>query len=140
VAGALSGFLLAVTIAPDPVAAAPALPLAWILSTRGIRGAGKLATRLLPVGLLAFEIAAGARAASWTGIGLALLGLGVGSFAVARYRGRGPDRGPCASCPERTRAEPCRGFAPIVRRERAFGRLAGAWLRAGPPISPTRGS
>ncbi len=48
--------------------------------------------------------------------------------AVALYRRRGPDRSPCATCVERNRPIPCRGIAPIVRRERAFQRLAGRWL------------
>lgn len=129
VAGVIAGVVLAASIAPDPSAAAAVLPLAWIFSAKGIRRAGKLATRFLPSGLLAFAIAAGLRAATWTGLVLALFGLGLGYLAVARYRRRGPDRSPCASCPERTQAEPCSGYAEIVRRERAFGRMAGAWLR-----------
>jgi hypothetical protein len=52
---------------------------------------------------------------------------------VALYRRRGPDRTPCATCAERSLATPCRGVAPIVRRERAFRRLAGQWMaRVGP--------
>jgi hypothetical protein len=52
---------------------------------------------------------------------------------VALYRRRGPDRTPCASCPERNLTQPCRGIAPIIRRERAFRRIAGRWLaRVGP--------
>jgi hypothetical protein len=137
-AGAIAGILLASSIAPAPAAAAPAAVLALILSAGRVRRAGKLATRLLPAGCLAFAIAAGARAASWAGFGLALLGLGIAVLAVARYRRRGPDRSPCAACPERTRAEPCRGYAAIVRRERAFGRMAGAWIRAEPSLSPPR--
>ena len=43
------------------------------------------------------------------------------------YRRRGPDRSPCQTCPER-RASPCSGLRPIVRRERAFRRLAQRWL------------
>jgi hypothetical protein len=48
-------------------------------------------------------------------------------FAAAfiLYRRRGPHRGPCETCPDRDRRPACRGFAPILRRERAVQRLAG---------------
>jgi hypothetical protein len=58
----------------------------------------------------------------------AALALGVALF-VALYRARRPDRSPCATCPERHRAAACSGFSPIVRRERAFQRLAGRLIR-----------
>jgi len=45
--------------------------------------------------------------------------------AVAAYRRRQPNRTPCATCPERTGANVCSGYARIVRRERAFQHLAG---------------
>ena len=41
------------------------------------------------------------------------------------YRRRGPHRVPCETCPERDRRPACRGFAPILKRERAVQRLAG---------------
>jgi hypothetical protein len=61
--------------------------------------------------------------------------LALGIFAssaafVARYRRRGPNRAPCATCPERLLSKPCSGLMPIVRRERAFRRLAQRWLDA----------
>ena len=43
---------------------------------------------------------------------------------VALYRRRGPNRRPCATCPERSQQAPCSGFLRIVRRERAFRRVA----------------
>jgi hypothetical protein len=48
------------------------------------------------------------------------------AFAAAffAYRLRGPSRSPCASCPERLMPAPCSGFVRIVRRERAFQRVA----------------
>jgi len=49
---------------------------------------------------------------------------------VALYRKRGPNRGPCRTCPERLLSKPCSGLRPIVRRERAFRRLAQRWLDA----------
>jgi hypothetical protein len=45
-------------------------------------------------------------------------------LAFVAYRRRGPSRTPCVSCPERLERAPCSGFAPIVRRERAFQRAA----------------
>jgi hypothetical protein len=133
--GAIAGFSVS-----SSLPALSAVLLALLLTAARARTAGKLATRFLPAGLLAFAIVAGARSPNLWGLGLLLLALGAGLLAVARYRRRGPDRTPCASCPERTRAEPCRGFAPIVRRERAFGRLAGSWIRAEPSLSPPRSS
>ncbi len=59
------------------------------------------------------------------------LGILVASAAVVLlYRKRGPNRGPCTQCPERLLSIPCSGLRPIVRRERAFRRLAQRWLDA----------
>jgi len=59
------------------------------------------------------------------------LGILVSSAAfVALYRQRGPNRSPCQQCPERSLSTPCSGLRPIVRRERAFRRLAQRWLDA----------
>lgn len=57
-------------------------------------------------------------------------GLSAGSvllFVVAYllYRRRGPHRGPCETCPDRDQRPACRGFVPILKRERAVQRLAG---------------
>jgi hypothetical protein len=48
-------------------------------------------------------------------------------IALMRYRRRGPNRTPCVECPERTAAV-CSGLRPIVRRERAFRRVASRLL------------
>jgi hypothetical protein len=59
------------------------------------------------------------------------LGMLMASAAfIARYRQRGPNRRPCTTCPERLHAKPCSGLSPIVRRERAFRRLAQRMLDA----------
>jgi hypothetical protein len=52
----------------------------------------------------------------------------VAGALLALYRRKGPDRVQCTTCPQRS-LEVCAGFAPIVRRERAFRRLSGRWLR-----------
>jgi len=62
--------------------------------------------------------------------GLSLLALG---SALVLYRLRGPERAPCLACPERDSPVPCRGYAAIVRRERAFQRLAARAIDAGAP-------
>ena len=77
--------------------------------------------------LIAFALG---RAVQSGALGRALTVLSVAPLlgVVAIYRRRGPDRTPCSSCSERNQAAPCRGIAPIIRRERAFRRLAGQWL------------
>ena len=87
----------------------------------------KFVSRFLPAAAIAFAIV---RATAFGAIGIACAALLAAAlaFVVTRYRRRGPDRTPCASCPERSLERPCRGIAPIVRRERAFRRLAGQWL------------
>ena len=91
----------------------------------------KLVSRLLPALVIAFAFGRAVQSGV-AGRVLAALSAAPLAGAVALYRRRGPDRTPCSSCAERNRATPCRGIAPIVRRERAFRRLAGQWLaRAG---------
>ena len=63
---------------------------------------------------------------------LVALGCVAGGFAL--YRQRGPNRRPCATCPERSRPAPCSGFMPIVRRERAFRRLAERLIDRAAPV------
>jgi hypothetical protein len=87
----------------------------------------KLVSRFLPSAAIAFSLVR-AVTLGVVGITSALLGLALLGAIVARYRRRGPDRTPCATCPEQNLGRPCRGVAPIVRRERAFRRLAGQWL------------
>jgi hypothetical protein len=70
--------------------------------------------RFTPALLVGASVAGG-----WIG---ALIGGGVLASGWAAYRGRAPNRGPCASCPQRA-LKVCEGIAPIVRRERAVMRL-----------------
>ncbi len=102
-------------------------PGAWLLPLIGFGlallplGRSKLLRRFLPALLLA--------AAAFHGPALlSLLSVTLAATMLALYRRKGPNRVPCATCPERTR-EVCSGFAPVVRRERAFRRLSGRWLR-----------
>ena len=105
--------------------------LLWVVSKK--RGTGlfpKVRSRFLPAAAMAFALGhlAYARAsvffAAAAGCALAVV------LIVRAYRKRAPDRTPCASCPEREKAAPCRGFSKIVRRERAYRRLAGRLLAA----------
>jgi hypothetical protein len=103
------------------------------------------ASALLGVGL--FATAFVSRSPKWLGRGLAALtssfagigglisgaafglGLALGLLASAAlifwgYRRRGPHRGPCERCPERSGSAVCSGLKPIVQRERAFRRVA----------------
>jgi hypothetical protein len=133
-AGALAGGLSALA-APGSLALSvflvpPAIALAMVRSRR----LGKFVRRCLPAFGLAFAALSSLRAGGGFGIGLAAA-VFAGVFLFARsYRARQPDRRPCEICPERAGPVPCRGVAPIVRRERAVRRLAGRWLEARAPL------
>jgi len=114
------------------------------------------AVALIVIGLLALIIARvtpGGRPSKWISrlvpaaalgaaavgglIGGSIVGLCVSALAIllyvgvaVGYRQRGPDRTPCRTCPERLLATPCRGVRPIVRRERAFQRVAGRMIES----------
>ncbi|HEV8114134.1 MAG TPA: hypothetical protein VGR31_15285 [Planctomycetota bacterium] len=127
-AGALAGALAGTWIAPTLFSAALALALGAACAHRGARGLGKFVARGLSAGLLAFGTAGGFRDASLAGAAVGVLGLVSIASWIVSYRRRGPDRSACAACPERTAPVPCRGVASIVRRERAFQRLAGRMI------------
>lgn len=127
--GGALGFLLA----PPPLwtlaiaAAATLLLVPSLLRPRAPRGSRvpKLITRLVPTFVWLGSLGAALRAPSVVALAgtLALIG-----GAALLYRRRGPDRSPCATCPERDH-QPCSGFAPLLLRERAFQRLSNKWLR-----------
>jgi hypothetical protein len=105
----------------------PTNPYAWVLfvSAAGLLLGSlrwrfpKLVSRLIPAACLG--------ALLWHSVAVA----GAVSVAVAamlwQYRRRGPHRRSCLACPERAAAV-CSGFAPIIRREKAFQRLSAIWL------------
>jgi hypothetical protein len=83
---------------------------------------GKLWTRGVPLAALALAFTAGLRAQNTAGV-VTATSIALVVFVLLRaYRGAGPDRSPCARCPERTATVPCSGFRDIVRAERAFVR------------------
>jgi hypothetical protein len=97
----------------------------------------KLATRLLPCALGAFAIVQSLRSRSAWGASLAAF-IGI-QFLVAAwlYRRRGPQRAPCGTCPERFAMHRCRGVQEILRRERAFQRMAGRLIAKATADRPT---
>lgn len=120
-AGAAMGLLLPARLPAAGLALAAGLA-SGLLGFR-LRGP-KLLSRALPGALLALAALQGLRLgpAGWAvAVGTAL----AFALSVRSYRRRGPHRGPCETCPDRDRRPACRGFVPILRRERALQRLAG---------------
>ena len=120
-AGLLAGVAAGVAAGPPVALASVALAVALGLGLVSLRTRlPKLLGRFLPgvgVGL--------ALGSGWPGVlGALLVIAGTGVL----YRRRGVERRRCATCPEQS-ASPCSGFARIVRRERAFQRVANRWLR-----------
>jgi hypothetical protein len=103
----------------------------WVGSPWPRRRPPKLVSRLIPAAGMAFT-GGGSLALGAEGVPLVLACGAAMAGALALYRRSGPDRTPCDACPERLRPEPCRGIAPVVRRERAFRRLAGRWMSTSP--------
>jgi hypothetical protein len=99
---------------------------------------GKLLTRATPACAAAALALLGVRSGSAPGLAGAALALALIAWATRAYRRRGPDRRPCADCPERAPGKVCSGFSPMARREAAFARAAARLLRAVPPPPPPR--
>ncbi|HJU82595.1 MAG TPA: hypothetical protein VJ600_00150 [Holophagaceae bacterium] len=97
----------------------------------------KLATRLLPCVAGAFGGIQALRMGGPWGWALVAGTLALLGLLVLLYRRRGPQRGPCATCPERFARHRCRGVREILRRERAFQRLAGRLLAGTRPGEPS---
>ncbi|MFL5298892.1 MAG: hypothetical protein ACJ79R_00950, partial [Anaeromyxobacteraceae bacterium] len=95
---------------------------------RGGRPRSKLLTRAFPAALVAFTAAHALRAHDAASLLAAVAALSAGALATLRYRRRGPDRGPCTACPERPLPAACSGHRRVVRRERAFARVAARLL------------
>jgi hypothetical protein len=124
--GLAAGFLLAPAL---PAVGMFALCALFAMNVLGRGGRpGKWRTRLLPALGLALVAGAGLRAASPAGAAAAGIAVAIYARIALAYRRRGPDRMPCVTCPERLLPVPCRGMRPIVRRERAFQRIAGRMI------------
>jgi hypothetical protein len=129
-AGTVCGAVLASGIEFPAIAAlefallAMAVPLLALRFERDREGArlGKLWTRAVPFAALALAFTAGVHEHSVSGAAIAG-SIALALFALVRvYRNIGPNRSPCARCPERSSSVPCSGFRDIVRAERAFVR------------------
>ena len=99
-------------------------------------GLGVLSLRArLPKIFARFLPGAGIGMALWAGWPCMLAALLIVAASGILYRRRGVERSLCKACHERLRS-PCSGFAPAVRRERAFRRRVDRWIDAfpnGPP-------
>lgn len=130
VTGAVLGLLAGLVLgAPTSVAlgvAAAAMPAALV---RGRRS--KVWSRLVPSAALSLALATGLASASIAGALVASVAVFTSGAIAMLYRGRGPDRTPCTTCPEQV-LPVCRGVGPIVRRERAYQRVAARML----PVFP----
>lgn len=129
--GSLTGLLGALAWQPafSVLLAASALGLGLLLSSLALR-LPKWLGRASATACLGFACLGGLRVAHGGPLVLALAMLVASAAFIALYRKRGPSRRPCQQCPERLLASPCSGLRPIIRRERAFRRLAQRWLDA----------
>jgi hypothetical protein len=124
-AGALIGVTLAVSFRP-PFMLALLFGLSGVaLGVYALRyRVSKSLGRLLPA-LLMSAASVGCALAPQLSARAFAAALLVGAIAISiAYRRRGPNRSPCASCPERQELGACSGYRPIVARERAFRRMA----------------
>ena len=129
--GSVTGVLGALIWQPgfSTLLAASALGLGLLLSSLALR-LPKWLGRASTTACLGFACVGGLRVAHGAPLVLSLAIVGASGAFIALYRKRGPNRGPCQQCPERLLTSPCSGLRPIVRRERAFRRLAQRWLDA----------
>ncbi len=101
----------------------------------GAARGSKWSTRFVPCAALSYVSCCGglyclAHQRWWMMAALAMSAATVATCALRAYRKRGPHREPCTACPHRASLPACPGWAPIVRRERAFRRRSGALLDA----------
>lgn len=106
-----------------------AMACSMAFAKRASKLRSKLLSRFAPAAL-GGAISGGLGAHQLFGAGCALAAMAVAVLAFQFYRRRGPDRAPCLTCPDRDQRKTCPGLSPIARREAAFRRLAGRWIRA----------
>jgi MFS family permease len=123
--GAVSGLVGALTLRPVLVIIGLSAVfcvglLAASLATRVPKWLGRLLACALGSFACVGALVSGALFPRVLGLGL----LALSAWFFWGYRRRGPNRGPCESCPEQLAPRVCSGLRPIVRRERAFRRVA----------------
>ena len=118
--GLLCGAVTGIFVRLTGMSASIALVLALLLLLTSLR-------RRLPKVLNRGAAGALIGLALTQGVGAFVLGGAVLALAYQLYRLRGPDRGPCASCPENGNPS-CSGFRPILEAERAFRQAASELL------------
>ena len=114
------------------LASCPSLPTVLAVAAAGgapvvvslVRRLPKVVTRLVPAVLGGASLGGAAMLGGPLSVALFFALAASAGLVVAVYRRRGPDRSPCATCPERNEPAPCTGLRPILSRERAFRRVA----------------
>jgi hypothetical protein len=131
-AGLIAGALAPVPPAPLLVALVAMAGVSVLRFVRPVPREGPRTTKLLsraaPAALTGLAFALGLRAWTALGVSVSLAALAGVAAAVTAYRRRGPDRGPCQGCPERSSLQACSGYRRAARRERAFARVAARML------------
>ena len=129
--GTLAGALGALFLQPSSstLFVGGALGLAVLLSSLALRLPKSLG-RGLGTALASFAGLGGLLSVERAPRLLALSLLAFAGVFLWSYRRRGPNRSPCQTCPERLGPRTCTGLQPIVRRERAFRRLAQRYIDA----------
>ena len=134
-AGAVTGALWG---APPAALACATLALALAGLSLRDRRLPKMVTRFLAACGLSFAVFTVIHAPAPRSMGIAIASCVATAVLTVLYKRRGPDRSPCASCPEWGAPTTCSGFRPIVVREKALMRKAGALLRVSArPVDPT---
>jgi hypothetical protein len=127
--GALFGSLGASALRPGFSAIAVSATVgAGLLLTSLVNRWPKWLGRGLAAAAVSFAGLAGLISAEIWARAVALALLAGAAFIFWGYRRRGPHRGPCEQCPERSASAVCSGLRPIVRRERAFRRVAQRYI------------
>jgi hypothetical protein len=125
-AGAVTGILWG---APLVALAGATLALGLARLSLRDRRLPKIVSRFFAACGLSFAVFTVVHAPAPRSMGIAIASC-VGTMVLTvLYKRRGPDRSPCASCPEWGLPRTCSGFRPIVVREKALMRKAGGLLR-----------
>jgi len=119
-AGGIAGVVAIAIVRPVPVVVMVVAVVGAFVAASSLKWrTNKWLTRFAPAAGFGFAMGH---------LGTAVATISIAGLLALAYRRRGPNRSPCASCPERS-FPTCRGMTEIVRAERAFQRLSGRWLQ-----------